>query len=81
MEDMKALKNELAERKRLDAQKREEKQMIVSKEDKIDMVALMEMNKRQTKIDEQLQFLKDQIIKSDSPFAMTINEDDYQKRM
>jgi hypothetical protein len=52
-----------------------------SHEDKVDVAALMEMNKRQTKIEDQLQFLRDQIIKSDSPFAMTINEDDYQKRM
>ena len=52
-----------------------------SYEDKVDIAALMEMNKRQTKIEDQLQFLRDQIIKSDSPFAMTINEDDYQKRM
>ena len=52
-----------------------------SSQSTVDIAGLKEMGNRQAKIEEQLSFLKEQISKSDSPFALTINEDDYQKRM
>lgn len=70
MEDIKSVKSELAENRL--------KNQITGT---VEIRDLKEVSQRQQKIEEQLTFLRDQFDRTDTPFALTIQEGDYEKRM